>query len=412
MDFKQLRRPVQDPGLRCGVAIYRPKPAQRRPQAHTAAAPPPGAAAAPPQPAAAAVQATAIACSCARPRHLALGARWPPFCRAATAGSGAPAAASADPTARYPVLLAILLKLMPPAEAGTSDSQQAQPAATAGDAAAGQAAAAAAPAAGTAAERFEAFAAAQPCATAVPFISWVASLEARAGTPAERAALAALCERLVVARERGEVSRLDRLYATSLSLLAGGDEDQVGAASGRGTVWAMGGCRRAPNRHKFPRGSIDFPVLVASRCCQGPALPRLHGPVVAAHPAIMSPSHACVPLLLHQVAMVKSDPARYALSLAEAVNGGPVVREGYGPAYDALLAVAPPVALTPEGIAKAHEEVGEGRPWRVGGERHAARCWAGRTDAAWGRHRGARGPWPSLHALETCATCRAPKTAE
>jgi hypothetical protein len=73
------------------------------------------------------------------------------------------------------------------------------------------------------------------------------------------------------------------------------------------------------------------------------------------------------PLPPPQLALVTSDPSAYALSLAEAVTGAPAVREGYGPAYDALLAAAPPAALTPEGVAKAHKEA-RGRRAAGGGE--------------------------------------------
>ncbi|GBF96040.1 hypothetical protein Rsub_08855 [Raphidocelis subcapitata] len=173
------------------------------------------------------------------------------------AGAAGPAAAAGDGAsgaeeARYRVLLAILLKL---SEGSGSDA------------------------------RFRAFVAAQPSATAVPFLTWLARLEARAASPEERAALCALCERLVIAREQSEADALDELYEASLRLVAGGDE--------------------------------------------------------------------------REAALVRADPADYALRLAGAVTGGPVVTRGYGAAYDALLAAAPPAALTPEGVAKAHKEAAE-----------------------------------------------------
>lgn len=59
-----------------------------------------------------------------------------------------------------------------------------------------------------------------------------------------------------------------------------------------------------------------------------------------------------------QEALVLSQPEAYATQLAEALTGAPVVREGYSPVYDALLRAAPPAALTPAGVAKAHQEVG------------------------------------------------------
>lgn len=54
---------------------------------------------------------------------------------------------------------------------------------------------------------------------------------------------------------------------------------------------------------------------------------------------------------------LRRDPDQYALQLAEAVTGVPVVQEGYGQAYDLLLKVAPPAALSPEGVKKAHGQV-------------------------------------------------------
>ena len=50
-------------------------------------------------------------------------------------------------------------------------------------------------------------------------------------------------------------------------------------------------------------------------------------------------------------------PGQYAVQLAEAVTGVPMVQEGYGTAYDVLLQVASPAALTPEGVRQGHEQV-------------------------------------------------------
>lgn len=61
-----------------------------------------------------------------------------------------------------------------------------------------------------------------------------------------------------------------------------------------------------------------------------------------------------------KASLIVSNPEAYATQLAETLTGGPLIREGYSPAYDALLKVAPPAALTPEGVAKAHKEVGWG----------------------------------------------------
>jgi hypothetical protein len=53
------------------------------------------------------------------------------------------------------------------------------------------------------------------------------------------------------------------------------------------------------------------------------------------------------------VALMRDEPRAYALALAEAMNGAPVSLQGYAsPAYDALLQVAPPAALTPAAVAQ------------------------------------------------------------
>ncbi|GIL62300.1 hypothetical protein Vafri_16578, partial [Volvox africanus] len=47
-------------------------------------------------------------------------------------------------------------------------------------------------------------------------------------------------------------------------------------------------------------------------------------------------------------------PEQYASKLAQRVTGSSVLTDGFNPVYDVLLKVAPPAALTPEGIAKGH----------------------------------------------------------
>eukprot|EP00882_Tetradesmus_deserticola_P028010 GHRQ01031175.1.p1 GENE.GHRQ01031175.1~~GHRQ01031175.1.p1 ORF type:complete len:150 (+),score=21.46 GHRQ01031175.1:278-727(+) len=49
-----------------------------------------------------------------------------------------------------------------------------------------------------------------------------------------------------------------------------------------------------------------------------------------------------------------AQPRQYALALAEGLTGQALSVAGYSPAYDALLAVAPPAALTPEAVAQGH----------------------------------------------------------
>ncbi|GFR42326.1 hypothetical protein Agub_g3233, partial [Astrephomene gubernaculifera] len=48
-------------------------------------------------------------------------------------------------------------------------------------------------------------------------------------------------------------------------------------------------------------------------------------------------------------------PEQYAVRLAEQLTGSPVRTEGYDRVYDVLLKVAPPAALTLEGVRKGHE---------------------------------------------------------
>jgi hypothetical protein len=55
---------------------------------------------------------------------------------------------------------------------------------------------------------------------------------------------------------------------------------------------------------------------------------------------------------------MSSEPRQYALALAEGMTGEALTVRGYSPAYDALLAVAPAAALTPEAVAQGHALVG------------------------------------------------------
>jgi hypothetical protein len=56
---------------------------------------------------------------------------------------------------------------------------------------------------------------------------------------------------------------------------------------------------------------------------------------------------------------MSADPRQYSLALAEGLTGQPLVLQGYGAAYDALLQVAPAAALTPEAVAKGHALVSD-----------------------------------------------------
>lgn len=77
----------------------------------------------------------------------------------------------------------------------------------------------------------------------------------------------------------------------------------------------------------------------------------------AAHPSSLSPTTPDAAAAPITAAAHLSNPQQYALQLAEAATGQPVVLSGYTPLYDALLAAAPPAALSPEGLALAHKQV-------------------------------------------------------
>lgn len=62
---------------------------------------------------------------------------------------------------------------------------------------------------------------------------------------------------------------------------------------------------------------------------------------------------------MQAVALMSADPRQYSLALAEGLTGQPLVLQGYGAAYDALLQVAPAAALTPEAVAKGHALVSD-----------------------------------------------------
>ncbi len=132
--------------------------------------------------------------------------------------------------------------------------------------------------------QLEAFLRAQPTATSIPFISWLADIEAAATGP-EKQRLGSLCGLLVGAREALNAEGQGELYAACVAALGGGSAGQEG--------------------------------------------------------------------------LLVSEPGVYAAKLAEAMTGQEVVREGFTPGMDALLAVAPAAALTPEGIRKGHELVSE-----------------------------------------------------
>jgi hypothetical protein len=81
-------------------------------------------------------------------------------------------------------------------------------------------------------EPLAAFLAKNPEAASVPFLWWVSELEAAAAEPREKAALGALCGRLLAAREEQDEARMDDLYASTLQRISGGDAAAEGLVLG------------------------------------------------------------------------------------------------------------------------------------------------------------------------------------
>ncbi|KAF8058463.1 hypothetical protein HT031_005587 [Scenedesmus sp. PABB004] len=248
---------------------------------------------------------------------------------AATAPAAAPGADPKEPL--YKALLAIVLKLAQPAEPQQQPAPepQQQPADEQQRQRFG---------AEQARARLEAFLRSQPAATSIPFISWLADLEAaasgaprlarrapraarrrrtrararsRRGRPAgaragaRKAQLAALCEALLLAREAADAEGQEALYADTLRLLSRGREESA--------------------------------------------------------------------------ALMAAQPAAYALALAEGLTGAPAALRGYGPALDLLLQAAPPAALTPEGVAQGHAAAAELAADLSGRRRSTLAAMMGRT---------------------------------
>lgn len=311
--------------------------------------------------------------------------------------------------------------------------------------------------------QFDAFIESRPEATSMPFLLWLADQEAQASGE-EKERLAALCELLVMERERLDEERMEQLYLSTMDLLTGGTTtpeavagvpgrtlpspspslgdtqeegqleagssgDATGDADGRlaqgseakrqgatsgvdgSGVTAAAASQGAPVQGSgmtavAGQGQVGFDAAVTSQ--QGAsgnepaatleALSELstaapdgasadggttdagtasasthqHGAADTAEvsgaaeateaaEAVALKEAAGAALQLQErreaaAALLSSSPTVYAAMLAEKVTGVPAAVDGFDPMYDLLLQAAPPMALTPEGIRKAHEE--------------------------------------------------------
>ena len=309
--------------------------------------------------------------------------------------------------------------------------------------------------------QFDAFIESRPEATSMPFLLWLADQEAQASGE-EKERLAALCELLVMERERLDEERMEQLYLSTMDLLTGGktspeavawvpggtlarpslcdsegegqlevgstgvtsgdaagrlvqgsEAKQQGATSGvdgSGVTAAAAGqgaiARGSGLEDEAERGQVGSDAAVTSQQgtsgnvsaapLEAPSVMRTPAPDGAsadggatdtgtASASMQQPSAgdtaealeavgateaaeavgpeeaAGVALQLQErreaaAALLSSSPAVYAAMLAEKVTGVPAAVDGFDPMYDLLLQAAPPMALTPEGIRKAHEE--------------------------------------------------------
>lgn len=98
--------------------------------------------------------------------------------------------------------------------------------------------------------------------------------------------------------------------------------------------------------------AVTTPGVPGQECQQQPSCDiAMLNVACAAAPAVTTAA-------VQALSLMSDDPRQYALALAEGMTGQPLQLQGYGPAYDALLQVAPAAALTPEAIAAGHQLVG------------------------------------------------------
>jgi len=115
-------------------------------------------------------------------------------------------------------------------------------------------------------EPLEAFLAKNPEAASVPFLWWVAELEAAAAEPREKAALGALCARLVAAREEQDEVRMEDLYASTLARISGGDAAAEGLVLADPAAYASALARTLTGADPAAMGYADplLDVIIAA----------------------------------------------------------------------------------------------------------------------------------------------------
>ncbi|KAG1675124.1 hypothetical protein FOA52_003347 [Chlamydomonas sp. UWO 241] len=210
--------------------------------------------------------------------------------------------------------------------------------------------------------------------TSVPFLDWLADQEARAAGD-EKRLLAGLCETLVTWRERIDTERMDELYDAAMGALA---DDAAGAAVARqqrlmgagasadtdtGGAAAAGGSDAEQQAEVSLRPGDDGEEDEGQASGSGRMTRAAEEDDVdfAAPGTSGGAQLAAVGQRAREaaVAVLSSSPELYAAALGEKLTGHPALVAGYDPLYDAILQAAPPAALTPEGVKRAHADAEE-----------------------------------------------------
>ena len=166
------------------------------------------------------------------------------------------------------------------------------------------------------------------------FLLWLADLEASA-IGEEKTFLGQLCEKLVLVREAEEESKMDELYQSTLLMLA----DNVSCQADENS---------APDRFLSYTNETSLESTSIS------PNPSDNGGDLAARSEVMQKRRE------RALALLSSNPELYAVELSERLTGAPLLVQGYAnPVFDAVLQVAPPAVLSPEGIRQAHAEAAE-----------------------------------------------------
>jgi len=150
-------------------------------------------------------------------------------------------------------------------------------------------------------------------------------------TGSDKRVLSALCEYLVLRRERLDDERMDALYASTLEMVV----------------------------DKAVPQSVNLPLPVNVTSVGDSDLEADSDPD---SPYPLSPED--LSLLRKQrseaVSLLESNPDLYALELAERLTGTPVVVDGYpNPIFDLIVKTEAPAAITVEGVRRAHSDAAE-----------------------------------------------------